>query len=337
MPLLTLSAQSALKNASDRRSSNWPSRKTTNRLEPECRPILKPGFRITRSDKVFTIGSCFARVLEGALARSGLSVPMLQFSVPCSEWEFPATWLLNKVTPPAFFQEVELTAQMLSAGLREFDLLCKKPLVLLENGDAIDLELAKYIPISHERAVERRKEIFTVLSHLFSAQVVVLTLGTLECWYDRETGRYIEQFPAGPELKSLRGRFEFRLLGFEDAMAFITRTLELIQTIGTPRKHIVVTVSPVPLGVTFTGQDVLFSNMYSKATLRSVAETICRSTGNVEYFPSYEMATLTRSSRFWEDDLIHVSESCVNSIVSQFMTAYVDDSEEALTPEVIHH
>lgn len=329
MPLLTLSAQSALRNASDRRASNWPNRKTSNRLEPECRPVLNPGFRITHSDEIFTIGSCFARVIEEALAQTGLSVPMLQFSVPCSEWEFPATWLLNKVTPPAFFQEVELTAQMRSAEPLEFDLLCRKPLLLLDNGQALDLEIAKYLPVSFERAVQRRKEIFAVLSHLFSANVVVLTLGTLECWYDHDTCRYIEQFPAGAELKSLRGRFEFRLLGFSDALDFLKRTIDLIQTVGTPGKHIVITVSPVPLGVTFTGQDVLFANMYSKATLRAVAETVCRSTLDVEYFPSYEIVTLTRSTEFWEDDLIHVTESCVNSIVAQFLRAYVDDAKPA--------
>ena len=66
-----------------------------------------------------------------------------------------------------------------------------------------------------------------------------------------------------------------------------------------------ISVSPVPLkNVTFTGQDALTANTYSKSALRAASEEFVAGHEDVDYFPSYKIVTLTdRSAAFVEDNM----------------------------------
>ena len=50
---------------------------------------------------------------------------------------------------------------------------------------------------------------------------------------------------------------------------------------------IVLTVYPVPFSDTFSGQDVIVANTYSKSVLRCVAQDLTELYDHVDYFPSY--------------------------------------------------
>jgi len=65
-----LSAEAAYAQTMGNRDSKWPDR-ASNRVEPVCLPAIKPGFSIARDASIFTIGSCFARHIEFALADHG--------------------------------------------------------------------------------------------------------------------------------------------------------------------------------------------------------------------------------------------------------------------------
>ena len=52
----------------------WPERNETNRLEPVCQPLYTPSFKIKQDDKIFTLGSCFARNIENHMVGHGLDV-----------------------------------------------------------------------------------------------------------------------------------------------------------------------------------------------------------------------------------------------------------------------
>ena len=51
---------------------SWPKRNEANRLEPICQPLYTPSFQIKTNDKVFTLGSCFARNIENHMINYGL-------------------------------------------------------------------------------------------------------------------------------------------------------------------------------------------------------------------------------------------------------------------------
>ena len=52
----------------------WPTRATRNRLEPICSPRFDPAFKITSTDNIFTLGSCFANSIAVELRTLGLKV-----------------------------------------------------------------------------------------------------------------------------------------------------------------------------------------------------------------------------------------------------------------------
>ena len=91
------------------------------------------------------------------------------------------------------------------------------------------------------------------------------------------------------------------------------------------KANIVVTVSPVPFHGTFTDMDVIIANQYSKSTLISSAMNVANQYDFVDYFPSYEMASMARRSHVWEDDGVHVKPAFVEKIMERFSSSYVVD------------
>ncbi|WP_203531257.1 GSCFA domain-containing protein [Pseudoroseicyclus tamaricis] len=82
------------------------------------------------------------------------------------------------------------------------------------------------------------------------------------------------------------------------------------------------TVSPVPMVRSFTGQDVLEANSYSKSLLRVAAEMARERLAFVDYFPSYESVTLTDRSRAYGPDRIHPTAEIVELNVGRMLAAY---------------
>jgi tetratricopeptide (TPR) repeat protein len=82
------------------------------------------------------------------------------------------------------------------------------------------------------------------------------------------------------------------------------------------------TVSPVPFKVTFTGRDAIIANTYSKSALRAAAETFVYRHDNVDYLPSYEIVTHTARASAYIQDNRHITPSAVNEIVDRVVSAY---------------
>lgn len=87
--------------------------------------------------------------------------------------------------------------------------------------------------------------------------------------------------------------------------------------------RVIITVSPVPLQTTFTGQDAVTANSYSKAILRVTAEHLRRRfEGKVDYFPSYEIVLSGGKSAFGKDN-VHVHAHVVKAITNYMTSIYV--------------
>ncbi len=75
------------------------------------------------------------------------------------------------------------------------------------------------------------------------------------------------------------GRFTVRRLSYEECLQGMRDTLALLRSAGKPEKHFLVTTSPVPMVRTFTHDDVLIANTYSKSLFeRSPAASPTRTT-----------------------------------------------------------
>jgi hypothetical protein len=118
-----------------------------------------------------------------------------------------------------------------------------------------------------------------------------------------------------------------------DALDALEQIYDLLVRYGRPDLHLVVTVSPVPFQATFTEQDVLVANTYSKSTLHAVAQDFARSHANVDYLPSFECVTNSDRRLAWEEDRIHVTDTLVRANILAFIRAYSGEPSRAAEAE----
>jgi hypothetical protein len=178
--------------------------------------------------------------------------------------------------------------------------------------------------VGRGETLERRALVTEVQARIKSCQLVILTLGLVECWKDGLTGVYLNITPTKQMMEKYPGRYSLHVVGYEENKANLDEIYEIISQYGHPNSHIIVTVSPVPLLATFTGRDVVVANSFSKSVLRAVAEEWASDKTNVDYFPSYEIVTNTKRDVAWENDLRHVRAEVVNSIMNQLKKHYFE-------------
>ncbi|PPB80744.1 GSCFA family protein [Albidovulum inexpectatum] len=277
-------------------------------------PSINPSFGIARDSAVFTIGSCFAREVEDALLTAGVRVPTAHFAAPHDEAPGRPNRILNQYNPGTMLQCV------LAAG-QAVDERALYP--ASDDGMVLDSLLATgNRPVSRERALERRGQINTLYRDgLAESDTVVITLGLIEAWYDWEAELYLNEVPPRPMLDRFGARFEFRRMGLEECRDIMERMVNALT--ADRKRHIVLTVSPVPLQVTFAGGDAVVANAYSKALLRVLAEQIAEDHASVDYFPSYEIVTTAGLRAFGEDN-VHVRPVVVQQIVSHMLEHYLE-------------
>ncbi len=325
--MIELELEDAIALSAQNRASRWPERTAENRLEPECWPELNPRFRLAPGSRVFTIGSCFARNVEQHLAGLGFDVPTRRFlNENIASGKHGGDEILNKYTPPSIFQELAWTRRIMDGGGVASDADIEPFLLDLGDGRVVDLQhrLTNQHGVAREEALQQRRDLYRLFENAFDSDLVVVTLGLIECWLDRETGQYVE---FGPYLRRHNGtgRFAFRRLTFSEAYDFTRKAIDLIGANG-PR-NVLITASPVPLTRTFTSDDVIVANSYSKSVLRAVAGQIAEDCPNVDYFPSFETVMLTKQTYVWVNDLAHVEGEFVGRIVSRLRERYVDKAE----------
>jgi hypothetical protein len=315
-----LEAKTALKRRST--ISSWANAK--ERLRPAAWPALTPSFKIASGAKVFTIGSCFARNVEEHLSLLGCELPTLDFSVPSEEWTgLRRNGILNKYTPATVCQEIEWAAAILKRGEGFKPEDAQEMRFDLADGQVIDLHLGSFIPVSFARFIERRAEIYALYTHAFEADLVSLTFGLTESWQENDTGLHIHQAPTARQLMRAAPRFDFVNIDYEGSLGYMQRAVDALRDLN-PTASIIVTISPVPLNTTFSGQDIITANMLSKATLRSAVGKLEKLYDNLDYFPSFESALHSPMETAYAEDLRHIQDGFVGRIVEHLIHHYFE-------------
>ena len=150
------------------------------------------------------------------------------------------------------------------------------------------------------------------------ADVFVFTLGLTEGWENAQTGQCYPLCPG-----TLAGQFDpaahiFRNFQYPEIRAALEQAFALMWAMN-PGLRVLLTVSPVPLTATASGDHVLVATTHSKSTLRAVAGDLARSDPRIDYFPSYEiiMGAPTRSA-FFEPNLRSVAAQGVDYVMGHF-------------------
>lgn len=308
---LDINGQEALRNAaSNRLVRGYPGHEDPRSREGAIFPGVKTNSDALGKDcRVFTIGSCFARNIEEHLGALGLDVPTSAFSVPKTEWKHRPNGLLNEYTPGTMSQRINHALAGTAAT--------EETIIADGQNGFVDLLLPGGFPVSLERALERRNEIDNLYHKLLVSDVAIITLGYVEAWFDAKTGVYLNRMPPHATIRAEPDRYRLHRL---NAQACLDLLEPAIRTLTERGIRIILTVSPVPIAVTFTGDDCVIANEYSKSTLRVVAEEL-RSNRNVEYFPSYEIVR-SMGLKGLEEDQIHVKSSEVGKVVAYMLETY---------------
>ncbi|WP_374273794.1 GSCFA domain-containing protein [Brevundimonas sp.] len=283
------------------------------------RDIYQPKFRLKPTDKIATAGSCFAQHV-GRQLRSR-NFPVLDYEPAPPGLGARA----NKYGYEMFsarYGNVYTSRQLLQLVGEAFGERTVKNWIWTRDGRYFDAFRPAIEPngLSSDTEVRahRKQHLEAVRQVLLDMDVFVFTLGLTETW---AIGDVV--FPLAPGVVADGPKAKFLNLSHSDVLADMQAVLGLLDRVREGRPlRVLLTVSPVPLAATASGQHVLAATTYSKAVLRSVAGELSLG-ANIDYFPSYELVSSHWSRGvFFDADLRNVNAAGVGVVMSAFFAAH---------------
>lgn len=286
--------------------------------------LYAPRFPITRKTRVMTAGSCFAQHVGRALCGAGFKVIDAE-PVPEAMPEAVAQRFGYRLFSARYANIY--TARQLLQLLREVeDGAAPAEPVWERDGRYFDSQRPSVEPEGLDSAElvlsHRAGHLAAVRSAVRSADLFVFTFGLTEAWLHRESGTI---FPTAPG--TIAGRFDperyvFHNFDALEVLADFEAFRERMKAIN-PEIRFLVTVSPVPLTATASGQHVEVATAYSKAVLRAVCGMLVARHADVDYFPSYEVIT-SQSARgiYYQANQRSVTPTGVAAAMRLFLGAH---------------
>jgi hypothetical protein len=267
---------------------------------------IRPKFQLSPEEKFFATGSCFARNIESALSRQGIEVLSFNEGLPIK------SWFWNRYNSFTILQDF----------LDAFnDPSHEKCLVNIKDSFFDYTQFGK--AATAEEVIRKREIVRSNFKNIKNASTLIITLGLIEVWYDKEIDQYLNIAPSDDLVRN-PDRYELRITDYNENLAALEKLYDFLTNQLMLNLKIIITVSPVPFSTTFSGQDVIIANTLSKSTLRAVAGNFCNKHENVDYFPSYELVTLSNPNSAWEGDKRHVRQEFVDLVMGRFISSYIE-------------
>ncbi len=286
----------------------------------------KQDLKLGKEAKFFCVGSCFAREIEDAIENIGFDALTKSRFITLME------------DNPDLFRRKEGAAGRPYAFLNRYntgsmaDLMAVVAEQQAEGTEllypASDPELFHdyhYTRLLAEQSLEDCQTRRALITDTYrtaarEADVFVFTLGLCESFQDRLNKRYLNVTPDPRTAAKLE--LDFRFQSFEDNLKHGQTVIDAVRQLN-PNAHIIFTVSPVPLDVTFLDQDIVVANSLAKSTLVLTAQTLVQQHEGCLYFPSYEMVMNSAQDKAWHWDRKHVSLPMVRHIMQSFIAQYI--------------
>lgn len=280
-------------------------------------PVTKPPFRIAKSDRIATSGSCFAQHISRALASDGFNYLVTEQS-PNSAGAKDE----NYGTFSARFGNVYTVRQLLQLFDRAYGLFEPHDSAWqTRDGYWIDPFRPRIqeggFASAEEVLADRVEHLAAVRTMFEKSTVFVFTLGLTEAWASDVDGAVFPLAPGVVRVETAAAHSVNFTVG--TMVAELKAFVEKLQAVN-PAVKIILTVSPVPLIATFEDRHVLVSTVSSKSALRVVAEEVSQwKSETVAYFPSYEIVMSGGyAPPFFEPDLRSVTEAGVARVMNTF-------------------
>jgi hypothetical protein len=177
---------------------------------------------------------------------------------------------------------------------------------------------------SQAEVIEARAYHMECLRELFrKVDMFVFTLGLTEAWVHTASGRVVPLAPGvvagGEEAQD----YSFINFSYADVVSDFRAAMTVLRENRTKPIRYLLTVSPVPLTATASGNHVLTASTYSKSVLRAAAGFLCERHPNIDYFPSYEIITNPAArGTFFASNLRSVMNEGVEVVMKNFFATH---------------
>lgn len=285
-----------------------------------------PKCNIAPEDQVSTYGSCFAQHIGRSLKKRGYGW-MITEKAPIGlsaenltkfNYELFSSRTANIYTP-------SLLKQWVGWALED------KPVpseIWEQDGRFYDPFRPTIEPGGFESADElnrcREHTISCFRKSVVDANHFVFTLGLTEHWVHGGGGF---EYPLCPG--TVAGEFDptqhvFKNHGYQETREHLLQAISVMRS-ANPELRFLLTVSPVPLTATMSGNHVLAATMHSKSILRAVAGSLTEEFDFIDYFPSYEIINSPAfRGMFFEPNLRNVNPRGVEFVMDSFFKCLAD-------------
>lgn len=285
--------------------------------------IHDPKIVLERSDTIVTMGSCFAQHIANWLRDRGCNVPYYDSTQNIRAKSFSA----NYGNIYTVRQAVQLLQEVRGTHVPS------EPVWPIEGGFADPLRPAQFVTAFHspqDVTASRQQHLDAVRAAIQDLDVLIFTLGLTEAWRIRACGTVLPTAPGVVAGKFDDARYEFINFRHGDVLSDLETFCREVRALrGGQDFRMLLTVSPVPLTATASGEHVLCASTYSKSVLRAVAGDFCADHSFADYFPSFELVTnpAAKSEQF-EDNLRSVRPEAVAMVMRTFERLCLADAPQ---------
>jgi len=265
--------------------------------------LAKSELLIDHSDKILTIGSCFAENIAGYFSYHRMNVLCNPFGV-----------LYN---PVSIKNSIDIISE--KRIFSERDLIFDQTEWHSFYHHSI---FSNHEPKACLEGINRS----TISANVFlqKANILIVTLGTSFVFKHIEGNHIVSNCHKIPPPK-----FEHYLLSNEEIADSIQSMLKTLRRVNSAIK-VIFTVSPVR-----HWKNGAVDNQLSKAKLLVSLHEILRKTEGTYYFPSYElMMDDLREYRFYAEDLLHPNKIATDYIWEKFKDCHFNESSKVLMKEI---
>lgn len=251
--------------------------------------------KIKPSDKLFSIGSCFATEIAEKLREGQLQTLTNPFGTLFNP--YAVTTALRRIYSAKNYTEEDL---------------------IKYNDEylSFDHHTGFTTPFAHQTLERINTNLQLSNQFLQETKFAVLTFGTAYVYEFLPKNRLVSNCHKIPQ-KFFRKRF----LSHAELTDALEESIQIITDMSAEPVHILLTVSPVR-----HTKDGFAENQLSKAKLLTAIHEVVNEHENCTYLPVYEiMMDDLRDYRFYKEDLIHPTEQAVNYIFEKFGSAWFSD------------
>lgn len=288
--------------------------------------IYKKKFNIASDARIATAGSCFAQHISHHLKSNGYNVLDVEPPTPGLPDNLHQKFGFSMYS--ARYGNIYTVRQLLQLSQEVAGEWKPQNYIWEKNGKFYDALRPAVEPegLDSPEEVLKHRQFHTLrVKELFeSLDLFIFTLGLTEMWIHKESGTV---YPTAPG--TLAGEFNENLYELKNAQfSEVISDFNLFQKVlagirGGKSFMVLLTVSPVPLTATASGNHVLLSTTYSKSILRGAAGQLAANHPHIDYFPSYEIVMNPRLHMAgFSDNLRSVRGEMVETVMRHFFAQH---------------